>query len=274
MNNRIKLSKKAVPVLGALGVIILAGIMLRSGSSEPARSIPLPQAGSVTNATPSEDAVELTPSQLEAVKLEPVRVYAFPVEKSAVGSIDYDEDLSVQVFSPYPGKILTPLANLGDDVEQGQPLYTIDSPDLIQAESSLIGAAATFALTTKELARAKDLFGTNGVSEREVEQATSDQQTAEGALKAARDAVRLFGKTEAEIDQIAASRQIDPALVVRSPVTGAVTARNAPAGAAGAAGDRAGALLGRGPRNQMDGGECHRKRQPACSTWVNRWKPR
>ncbi len=57
-----------------------------------------------------------------------------------------------------------------------------------------------------------------------------DEQTAEGAVKAARDAVRIFGKTEAEIDQIAATRKIDPALVVRSPVTGRVTARDAQPG--------------------------------------------
>jgi membrane fusion protein, heavy metal efflux system len=68
------------------------------------------------------------------------------------------------------------------------------------------------------------------VSQREKEQAISDQQTADGALKAARDAVLVFGKTPAEIDQMIASRKIDPALVVRSPIAGKVTAFNAPAG--------------------------------------------
>ena len=168
--------------------------------------------------------------QLSSIKIEPIDTYSFPVETEAVGSIDYDEDHAVQVFSPYQGRILSATANLGDKVERGQPLYTVDSPDLIQAESTLIGAAGTFALTSKELARAKGLYGTNGVSEREIEQVASDQQTAEGALKAARDAVRLFGKTDEEIDQIVASRKIDPALVMRSPLSGQVTARNASAG--------------------------------------------
>jgi len=120
---------------------------------------------------------------------------------------------------------------LGTAVQKDQPLYTIRSPDLIQAESALIGAAATYELTTKELARAKDLYTTNvGVPQKELEQAISDQQTADGALKAARDAVRVFGKTEAEIDQMIASRKIDPALVVRSPLAGQITSFNAPAG--------------------------------------------
>jgi cobalt-zinc-cadmium efflux system membrane fusion protein len=159
-----------------------------------------------------------------------VGTYLFPVEKEAIGNIDFDDDLSVQVFPSYPGKIITALVELGDDVQKGQALYTVDSPDLVQAESTLIGAAATFELTSKELARAKDLYGTKGIAERELEQAISDAQTAEGALRAARDAVRVFGKTDAEIDQIIAARRIDPALVVSSPVTGQVISMTAPPG--------------------------------------------
>ncbi|MGB2638516.1 MAG: efflux RND transporter periplasmic adaptor subunit, partial [Candidatus Acidiferrum sp.] len=173
----------------------------------------------------SETTLELSPSQLNAVKIAPVGSYLFPVDEQAVGNIDFDGDLSVQVFPLYQGTILKTLVELGAEVRKDQPLYTIKSPDLIQAESTLIGAAATFELTSKELDRAKSLNGTNGVSERELEQATSDEQTAEGALKAARDAVRVFGKTDAEIDQMISSRKIDPALVVRSPISGKVTSR-------------------------------------------------
>jgi cobalt-zinc-cadmium efflux system membrane fusion protein len=135
------------------------------------------------------------------------------------------------VFLPsYQGKIIKALVELGDEVKKGQPIYTIDSPDLIQAESTLIGAAATLELTRKELTRAQALKQTNGVSERELEQAISDEQTAEGALRAARDAVRVFGKSAAEIDQMIASRKIDPALVVPSPIAGQITSFNAPVG--------------------------------------------
>ena len=177
-----------------------------------------------------QGTVELSASQLQAIKIEPVGTYPFPVENDTVGNIDFDEDLSVQVFPPYQGTIIDAFAEVGNDVKKDQPLYTIKSPDLIQAESTLIGAAATFELNNKELSRAKNLSGTNGVSVRELEQATSDEQTAEGALKAARDAVRVFGKTDAEIDQMISSRKIDPALVVHSPISGRITARNAQPG--------------------------------------------
>jgi cobalt-zinc-cadmium efflux system membrane fusion protein len=172
-------------------------------------------------------SVDLTASQLSSIKIEPVETYQFPVEREAVGSISFADEQSVQVFPAYQGTIIKAFAELGAHVEKDQLLYTIKSPDLIQAESTLIGAAATFDLTRKELNRVKDL---PGVAQREIEQATSDEQTADGALKAAIDAVRVFGKTDTEIDQMIASRKIDPALVVRSPVAGQITSYNAPPG--------------------------------------------
>jgi membrane fusion protein, heavy metal efflux system len=179
------------------------------------------------NTPNAKAAVDLSQSQLTSIKIEPVGTYQFPVDKETVGNISFADEQSVQVFPAYQGTIIKAFAELGAHVDKDQPLYTIKSPDLIQAESTLIGAAAQFELTKKELERVK---GLPGVAQREVEQATSDEQTADGALKAAIDAVRVFGKTDEEIDQMIASRKIDPALVVRSPIAGRITSYNAPPG--------------------------------------------
>ncbi len=182
------------------------------------------------NAAPSKDSVDLSDSQLGFVKVAPVTARDFPVEKDAIGSIDFDEEMAVPVFAPYEGRIIALFGSVGDDVRKGQTLFTIDSPDLLQAESTLISAAGVLDLDTKNLQRLRDLFTTRAVSEHDVEQAASDQQTAEGNLRAARDAVRLFGKTDADIDHIITNRSADPTLVVPSPITGRITARNAAPG--------------------------------------------
>ena len=187
-------------------------------------------AGTPNAAPQSPDSVDLSDSQLDAVKVAPVEARDFPVEKNAIGSIDFDEEMAVQVFAPYEGRIIALFGSVGDDVKKGQTLFTIDSPDLLQAESTLISAAGVLDLDTKNLQRLRDLYTTRAVSEHDVEQATSDQQTAEGNLRAARDAVRLFGKTDADIDRIIANRSADPTLVVPSPITGRITARNAAPG--------------------------------------------
>jgi cobalt-zinc-cadmium efflux system membrane fusion protein len=187
----------------------------------------LQSSGKNSNTPNAKAAVDLSASQLSTIKIEAVGMYQFPVDRETVGNISFADEQSVQVFPAYQGTIIKAFAELGAQVEKDQPLYTIKSPDLIQAESTLIGAAAVFELTKKELERVK---GLPGVAQREVEQATSDEQTADGALKAAIDAVRVFGKTDAEIDQMIASRKIDPALLVRSPIAGRITSYNAPPG--------------------------------------------
>jgi membrane fusion protein, heavy metal efflux system len=175
-------------------------------------------------------SVELNDKQLASVKVEAVGDHLFPVEKVAVGSIDFNEDMTVQVFTPYQGKILGLFAKVGDEVKQGQTLFTIDSPDLLAADSSLIAAAGVLELTSRSLTRLKTLYESRAVSQKDLEQAISDQQTAEGALRAARDAVRIFGKTDAEVNKIITERMADPTLVVQSPISGRVTARNAAPG--------------------------------------------
>jgi cobalt-zinc-cadmium efflux system membrane fusion protein len=193
-----------------------------------------PSAPTVTSPGTGDPAtaksVTISETQLASVKVEPAGERLFPVEKDAVGSIDFNEEMSVQVFTNYQGRIIELFAKVGDEVTKGQRLFTIDSPDLIQAESTLISAAGVLNLTTRALNRARGLYESRAIAQKDLEQATAEQQTAEGALRAARDSVRLFGKSEAEIDRIIAERHLDPVLVIASPIAGRVTARNAAPG--------------------------------------------
>jgi cobalt-zinc-cadmium efflux system membrane fusion protein len=136
----------------------------------------------------------------------------------------------VQVFSQYPGKILKALYNVGDDVKKGDVLFTIDSPDLLQAESTLLASAGVLELQKRILARATGLLRAGGSAQKDIDQATSDHQTAEGNFKAAMNSVRIFGKSDAEIEQIFRDRKVDSTLVVPSPIDGRVVTRNAAPG--------------------------------------------
>ncbi len=226
-------SAKEITFVGAAATAVIAvavayvlgpavdGLQSGLGAAAPANA-----EGAPGGAPRDPNSVDLSDSQLASVKVEPAAEREFPIEKQAVGSIGFNEESAVQVFTPYPGRITALFAKVGDAVTKGQTLFTIASPDLLQAESTLISAAGVLDFTTRNLARLKELFTTRAVSQKELEQAVSDHQTAEGALRAARDSVRLFGKTEAEIDRIISQRMADPTLVVPSPITGQVTARN------------------------------------------------
>jgi cobalt-zinc-cadmium efflux system membrane fusion protein len=225
-------------VLGAIaiasGASFLAGLWWAGGLRvSPAGAI----AGDAVAAPDAAKAasqpatvVDLSETQLKSVKVEVAGERYFPIERSAVGSIDFNEELLTQVFAPYQGRIVDLYAKIGDEAKKGRALFTIDSPDLVQASSTLISAAAVLELTTHNLERMKMLFAAKAAAQKDFEQATSDNRTAQGAYRAARDAVRIFGKTEADMDRIVDERKVDPILVVPSPISGLITARNASPG--------------------------------------------
>ena len=177
-----------------------------------------------------DQSVDLTEKQAASLKIGPVASRDFVIQKTAVGTIDFNENLLVQVFSQYQGKILKAFYNIGDEVKAGDVMFTIDSPDLLQAESTLLAAAGVLELQKKTLARVTNLLKSGGSAQKDVDQSTSDEQTAEGNFKAAKDAVRIFGKSDAEIEQVVADRKVDSTLVVPSPISGRVVARNAAPG--------------------------------------------
>jgi membrane fusion protein, heavy metal efflux system len=228
------MSNSRLSALVAVALLALVGVAYwswHSGEgSKPGLGATRADADVPSTLAHQPDSIDLSDSQLTAVKVEPVEERDFPVEKEAVGSISFNQDLEVQVFTPYQGRIIGLFAEIGNDVKKGQTLFTIDSPDLLQAESTLIAAAGVMELTTRNLARLKELYTTRAVSQRDLDQGISDQQTAEGNVRAGRDAVRIFGKSDAEIDRIIADRKADPTLVVPSPIDGRITDRNAAPG--------------------------------------------
>jgi cobalt-zinc-cadmium efflux system membrane fusion protein len=176
------------------------------------------------------DFVELSDKQATSIRVDEVKSRDFVLLKTAVGTIDFNQNLLVQVSSQYPGKIIKATYNIGDEVKFGEVLFAIDSPDLLQAESALLASAGVLELQKRTLARATQLVRAGGSAQKDLDQATSDQQTAEGNFKAAQNAVRIFGKSDRDIEQILLQRMVDSTLVVTNPVSGIVISRNAAPG--------------------------------------------
>lgn len=229
-----RLNKNGVGVIAAsiIGTALALGSFLFLGASNGAAFSAESSGASKQDAPRADDlrTLRLDEAQAKSLSIVTVGERAFSPEREAVGVIDFNQYMTVQVSPPWTGRIVELLAREGDDVKKGQVLFMIESPDLVQAESALIAAAGVRNLTTRTLSRAKELVAVQGIAQKDYDQAVSDQQTAEGNFQAARDAVRIFGKTDAEIDRIVAERRIDARLPVRSSIRGRVTARNAAPG--------------------------------------------
>ncbi len=177
-----------------------------------------------------ERRIDLSDSQVKLIKVETVSAHDFIQKQEALGNVALNDDRTVQIFPPYPGKITAIFSDLGHDVPKGAPLYVIDSPDLQQAESTLIAAAGVLDLTRQALERARALYAAQGMAQKDLQQAQSDNQTAIGNYSSAYDALRIFGKTPRQIEEIIQQKKVDAHLVVSSPLTGRVVARNAAIG--------------------------------------------
>ena len=130
----------------------------------------VPGSGEVGTTANTATSLELSDEQRAALKIEAVRTHDFVVESEAIGTISFDED-----------------------------------PAIVQAESNLLSAAANLQMSRKQLARVQSLGESNGIAPKELEGAIAARQTAAAALKAARDAVRALGKTDAELDHVIAT---------------------------------------------------------------------
>ena len=210
------------------GLLIFVGAIglssCKKGEDKPAQEAPLSKIAANYN------FVDLNEKQAAGLNPQPVVKASFSAQFDAFGSIDFNENSAVQVFTPNQGKIIQLFADVGDFVSKGQPLYTVDSSDLAQAESALLSAKGVFDQSSATLNRAKDLYQMRSISLKEFEQNTADQNAAEGALKAAREGVRIFGKSTADIQKIETERKLDTVLVVSSPINGQVVTRNAQPG--------------------------------------------
>ncbi|HEY4253543.1 MAG TPA: efflux RND transporter periplasmic adaptor subunit [Roseomonas sp.] len=181
----------------------------------------------------------LTPSEVRLLRIEPAVTRDFQPESIAEGRISFNEEQATPVFPPYSGRVVRALARPGQQVRAGDVLFEIETTDLIQAATDLLGAVDNLAkarnqveLTRRNAARQQNLFAARAAARRDVEQADADlnnaladARTAEASLASARDRLRVLGRDAAAIAQIEATRRVDAVIPVTAPLGGTVVQR-------------------------------------------------
>jgi cobalt-zinc-cadmium efflux system membrane fusion protein len=180
-----------------------------------------------------------TPAEWASLTIQPVTERAFRAEHVTEGKIAVDEDRSTPVFSPYAGRVIKLLARPGDSVTQGQPLFVIEAADTVQAQNDFVAATgglnkAKSALDLAQLQdkRAKDLFEGKAVPLKDYQQtqatliqAQNDLRSAQTALEAARNKLRILGLSEETIEAFQDKGRINPETTILAPIAGTVVQR-------------------------------------------------
>jgi cobalt-zinc-cadmium efflux system membrane fusion protein len=187
----------------------------------------------------TSQTVRISAERMHRLSIVDVELCSFPSRKSAIGQIAFNEDASTAVLAPFSGRVTRLIAKVGDEVKRGDPLFEIDSPEVVLAQTDLIAAVqglekgrSQMALALSIVERQAGLYAVKATSERELEQAQTDRasaqtdvRTAEGILAAARNRLRILGRSEAEVERVERERSIDPLITVTAPIAGTVIAR-------------------------------------------------
>jgi cobalt-zinc-cadmium efflux system membrane fusion protein len=182
-----------------------------------------------------------TETQWKGLKIVTVETIPFHSESITEGNIAIDDDLTTPVYSPYSGRVVKLIAKWGDTVARGSPLFSVEASEFVQAQNDLITALAALHTATAQLAQAKvnerrnhDLYLAQGGALKDWQQSQTDlaaaqsaEHSAEIALAAVRNRLRILGKSDEEIAALEAAptQKIDPVAVVGAPIAGTVTQR-------------------------------------------------
>jgi len=167
--------------------------------------------------------VRLTKAQLAHIHLYTVVPVGFREKIEAPGTVDFDNDQSTAVVSPFSGPVTRILVALGQHVIKGQPLALVQSGDYATAIGAYRKAVVT-AQNARRLANAdRDLAAHNGISAREAAQAQTDAASAEADRQAALQTLLSLGVDRGTINRaMAGSPAAGLAGVIRAPVSGVV----------------------------------------------------
>lgn len=230
--------------LGALAVIVAIGL---SGTawiySSDAERAPAQDTSSRSKKPPKEAsqaaAFQLTDPQWSSLRTEAVSKRVFHKQFVTEGKVALDEDRVTRIFSHYAGRVSRVAVMPGDVVQQGQLLFVVEAVDSVQAQNDLIAAVTALNKASSQLHLAEtaerrlgSLYRDKAMplkdwqeSQATLTSAKNDERTAQIAIEAVRNRLRLLGKSDAEIGTFEKSGVITPQTSLYAPLSGIVLQR-------------------------------------------------
>jgi len=211
-----KIEKKYVVGVALAAVLVAVGIRLFNPVQPKS---PVAASSAPGTFRPSRE-------QWANLTVAPVQAMTFRTELSAEGNLAYDEDAMTQVFSPFTGRVTRIIARPGDVVRKGAPLMAVAASEFVQGQSDLIAARAQATLAEAAEKRQHALYLAKSGALKDWLQSQADLAAARNALQAARERLRILGKSGRQIRALeSGSKAGSPEALVLAPISGTVTQR-------------------------------------------------
>jgi cobalt-zinc-cadmium efflux system membrane fusion protein len=211
--------KRWIISAGAL-VVIASSLMLWSGCSKSQTADAATSAPVKVETAPDPSMADV--DHPEQFPLATAEVRSAHDDLTVNGAVTPDVSRTVPVNALSGGRVVEIAARLGDDVQKGQLLLKIHSPDLAQALSDYQKAQADEVLSRRALERAFLLFEHGALAEKEKENAQATEDKAKVDVSAAKEKIRLLNGSP---------DTLSPIIEVRAPISGTIIAQNITGGA-------------------------------------------
>ena len=162
-------------------------------------------------------------AQRARIHVIPVVLSVFRPTVLTTGTVAFNGDHSTQVLAPVSGPVSRILVPLGAEVGRGAALATVSSPDFAAAVSAFRKAESSYRQLSRVAALDEQLFATDAIAHRDVEQAQTDAAAAAADRDASLQQLHALGVDAATIAAIQSGKSVGPPeAVIRAPISGTV----------------------------------------------------
>jgi cobalt-zinc-cadmium efflux system membrane fusion protein len=175
--------------------------------------------------TLSQEAIERA-----GITFATVAAGAMSGELRAAGVVEPNAYKQVAVTPLISGRITRVSAELGQQVQRGQTMAQIFSPELAEAQTRYISARADLEAHEQELARTEKLVEIGAASRQELERIHAGHTARRADVESAASRLQLLGLAAAAIEALGPGKNQGATTNVPAPIAGVVTERVANVG--------------------------------------------
>ena len=209
---RLSWQAKACPTTATAFALAL---LLSGCSREPVNAAPAIAPAATVESVPDRNVVTVTNPQRFPVAPAVARHESDQILANGTVAADVSRSYAVNALSS--GRVVDVKARLGDDVQKGQLLLTMTSPDMSQVFADYQKFQAGAALAKSQLDRARLLYSHGATPQKDLEVAEDTCNKANVDTKTAEERIRLFGGDP---------QHISPLIEIHAPVSGTIIEQN------------------------------------------------
>jgi cobalt-zinc-cadmium efflux system membrane fusion protein len=210
----------------ALATLAVAGACGHSTDSADQQAATSSDAAAPARASDKPSLLTLTPAQQSRIHIVTATQTSFRPVIQTTGTVAFNGDRSTSVLAPVSGPVSKLLVQVGAQVSKGTPLATVASPDFAAAVAAYRKAVVVAKNAQNIADQDVQLFKTDAIARRDVEQAQADAASAAADRQAALEQIRSLGIDPATIAEVQSNPSVTnvPA-VIRAPISGVLVER-------------------------------------------------